>query len=81
MTARAVIVLLAVLLTHLLVALAGRWYGEADGWHAAEVHAQRCSELALGYGYRYGLYDEEGEYHCAMYGELEYDLEGWEVVR
>lgn len=68
MTARVAIVALAVLATHLLATYAGRLLGEADGWHAAEVHAQRCSELALGYGYRYGLYDEQGEFHCALYG-------------
>lgn len=77
MFARALIVLLAVVATHLIAALAGRLYGESDGWHAAEVHAQRCSEIALGYGYRYGLYDELGEFHCALYGEVEYDIARW----
>lgn len=69
MSARILVVLLAVLVTHLVVALAGRWYGESLGWRDAEVHAQRCSELALGYGYSYGLYDAEGDFHCAFWGE------------
>lgn len=71
MLARVVIVALFVVLTHLVAAYAGKVIGEADGWHAAEVHARRCSELALGYGYTYGLYDEQGWHHCAMYGEVE----------
>lgn len=73
MTARVVIVALAVVLSHLVAAYAGRALGEADGWYAAETHAQRCSELARGVGYRWGVYDPEGEWHCAMYGEVGVD--------
>ena len=71
MTARALVSALAGVATWMLFALVCERHGEALGWAHAEAHAARCSELAPGAGYRWGLYDENGAWHCAMYGEEE----------
>ena len=69
MTARAAIVILCAVVVDLVFALAAERHGEALGWEHAEAHVVRCSSLATAYGYRYGLYDADGEHHCALYGE------------
>lgn len=70
--AQIVIASLVLLLGYLLT-----WQVARDaGIRMSDYQTMRCSDLAPGYGYRYGMYDPNGFHNCEMYGELEYER-GW----